>query len=71
MDLYRADDLNEHSLNDLFERFWKVAVITHAEDKQLIIAGFRSKLVDDCPLKRWAAAGIVFAPSEASLNSGL
>jgi len=58
-------------MKDLFERCWKLEVITHAEDKQLTIAGFRSKLVDDCPLKRWAAAGIVFAPSEASLNSGL
>ena len=45
-------------MDRLCDKRWKVAVITHAEDKRLSEIG-RSKLFDT-PEERWAAANIEF-----------
>jgi hypothetical protein len=45
-------------MNRVCDKRWKVAVITHAEDKRLSDAG-RSTLLET-PEARWAAAKIQF-----------
>lgn len=47
--------LSEDWLNDLCDRRWRVAVITHEEDRLLN----RSSVADD-PEERWKSAGIEF-----------
>ncbi len=56
--LYQAQALNKESLDNLVQKYWKLAVITIEEDNRLNKTA-RSK-VFDCPEDRWAAAGIQF-----------
>lgn len=58
LDLHRRGDLNEDSVANLVDRFWKLAVITLDEDTKLNkVARSRAYAT---PEDRWAAAGIVF-----------
>jgi len=52
---YENGLLTDEWLNDLCDGRWRVAVITHEEDKMLS----RSAAMDD-PEARWKAAGILF-----------
>ena len=58
MDLYRRGELNEKTMIQLVEDYWKLAVITIEENKRLNKLA-RSK-VFKTPDERWAAAGIKF-----------
>jgi hypothetical protein len=53
--------LTEDMVNGLVKRYWKLAVITLAED-QLLNKKFRTKMFDT-PQERWKAADIVFPPT--------
>ena len=58
MKLYRGNQLNVDTLNELVKSYWKLAVITIEEDRKLNKLA-KSKLYDT-PEARWAVAGIVF-----------
>jgi len=58
--LHRKDNLNEKTVKELVERYWKLAVITLDEDQRLNKKA-RSKMFDT-PEERWMAAGIEFPP---------
>ena len=55
LDLHRTGNLSKTSFDALIERHWKLAVITHEEDRRLV----RSTMMDS-PDERWASAGIKF-----------
>jgi hypothetical protein len=58
LELSRKGELNDQSMNDLAQRYWKVAVVTREEDDRLNkVARFT---MYDTPEERWAAAGIIF-----------
>lgn len=54
---YKEGRLSEEWMNDLCDRMWRIAVITHEEDRSLA----RSVDMGD-PEARWKAAGIKFRP---------
>ena len=56
--LYQEQNLTKESLENLVQRYWKLAVITIEEDARLNKIA-RSKVFDS-PEDRWAAAGIKF-----------
>jgi len=58
LNLYENVNLNEESMQELVEQYWKLAVITLEEDRNLNKVA-RSKIFDT-PQKRWAEAGIKF-----------
>lgn len=56
--LYKKRRLTEQTMRSLVRRYWKLAVITHEEDRRL---KRRDKFAS--PTRRWAAAGIRFRKS--------
>lgn len=60
IELHRTSRLSQRSMDDLTDRYWRVAVITLDEDKALSRIGARSRSYKT-PESRWAAAGIEFA----------
>jgi hypothetical protein len=59
LELYREDRLSEKAMVRLVKRYWKLAVITLEEDRELNKVA-RSKTFET-PEERWAAAGIKFS----------
>ncbi len=57
-DLYQGKSLTKEHLDNLVQKYWKLAVITIEEDSRLNKIA-RSKVFDS-PEDRWAAAGIRF-----------
>lgn len=55
---YSNEQFNKENLDDLVNRYWKLAVISLEEDKRLNKIA-RSKMFDT-PEERWAAANIKF-----------
>jgi hypothetical protein len=58
LELYHQKKLNKEAMAKLVEQYWKLAVITLEEDRNLNKVA-RSKAFDT-PEERWAAAGIEF-----------
>jgi hypothetical protein len=52
--LYRRRHLNERTMANLIKKYWKLAVITHEEDRRLTRRRFKT------PQQRWASARIRF-----------
>lgn len=61
LDLHECGKLNEKTMNRLVERYWKLAVITIAEDQRLNKIA-RDKMLNT-PEERWDAARIKFPAS--------
>ena len=55
LELHRAGNLSKSTFDGLIDKHWKLAVITHEEDRRLE----RSTMMAS-PDERWAAAGIKF-----------
>ncbi len=58
LELYKARELNTTAMDELVDRWYRLAVITLEEDR-ILNKMARSK-VPDTPEKRWRAAGIEF-----------
>ena len=59
LQLYKDNKLNQKEIDNLVNRYWKIAVITLNEDKRLNEIGARSKMFKT-PELRWEEAGILF-----------
>jgi hypothetical protein len=66
MELFDSDNLTEHAMATLIERFWKLAVITIEQDARLNRIA-RSKAADS-PDERWRMAGISFEAARSGGN---
>jgi hypothetical protein len=56
-DLYKRRKLTEAKLRGLYDKLYKLAVITGEEDQQINDAGLRAKMLSS-PEERWLKAGI-------------
>jgi hypothetical protein len=57
LDIYLRGELTKEVMNQNFDTFYKLAVITKEEDARLNAIGARAKMYET-PEKRWTAAGI-------------
>jgi len=63
LELYKANKLNKQRMDRLVKKRWKLAVITHEEDRRLA----RSSILKT-PEERWREAGIHFSKVNARLK---
>ena len=75
LDLYLSGNLTEEAINNNMDYYYKLAVVTKDEDRQLNAIGARSEMYET-PNERWAAAGIKlispwFTPARSRPNNAL